>query len=341
MEPDPPYFTIVYPKSKTKSYMKILCISLLIYGIFMHFAASEEVLFDTQKSSTESLPIPQHRHIFHTYDHLLPADEVNDDDNSDLENQVWSKKFPSHEELFKSRFWSNLEKKKNPAIAQSTTIFIEDTNTTYFFGESEYQHIENDTPSDKNTGKQARPIELIEVKFGQMATKTKAFPISGCMSMKGESTTIQQLKQRSLRLSIPQNLFINPEVFGIGASIGAGARALSLFKTKTTGIICRSEPGEKVQIFKREKFAYFRDIKMRRVLYQKGKKRLMNKKVVKAIKTEKWKNIYTSLKYKKLGVVFLDLSSGERPYCESRKEKLQCGNDMCLLRIFEEIEREI
>ncbi|KAG7663093.1 uncharacterized protein J8A68_003365 [[Candida] subhashii] len=262
--------------------------------------------------------------------------------NEDDDDQVSFRKFATHEELANSKFWKNLQRAKDTQLAQSTAAIIEDKNTTYIFAESEFQDSDDDSDNDNEAKTQglrkSRAIKLIEISFGPRKSFNRTVPLTGCITMRNASPSIGQLKMRSLKLSIPQDIYVKGTLFALTASFGAGATGLSLYRSKSTGIVCRAETGGRVQIFKTETFAFFPEARMRHVVYRKVKKKVMSRNRTRVFRRGRWKKMQTSLRYNNLGVIFLDLSSGERPYCESRNEELRCGSNMSPRQIFEDIE---
>ncbi|EGW32276.1 uncharacterized protein SPAPADRAFT_66906 [Spathaspora passalidarum NRRL Y-27907] len=225
--------------------------------------------------------------------------------------QVSSREFANEKELINSRFWKNLQKRKDKEMAKSTVILVKDTNTVYHFDESEWTD-EVGADHEVETASSPREITLVEMKFGFLKPFEYTFPLTGCIRMKKGIPTMYQSYSHQLYLTLPPEISVRTTVILLSASATVGSYGLSLSYEKDSSLTCKASPGKRVQIFRKERYALFPKAKLRKVKFKTK------------FKSGIWKNVFTSLKHKNLGLMFLDLTKSEKPYCEARPDRLQC-----------------
>ncbi|KAL6451080.1 hypothetical protein SBY92_001331 [Candida maltosa Xu316] len=214
--------------------------------------------------------------------------------------------FTNENHFLTSTFLTNI----NPTITNNTLIHINSTNATYF--------ITNPTPFN---------IELTQIKFDPKITtyKSTPIPISGCIRSPNTTSASSITLLRSLGVSIyfPSDIFVGGDIFILAATLDLGNNGLSMVGYMSDLITCRAGMmGEIVQMFRNVSVVSV-DGEIRTVGVDRKKKKGKLKMVV----MMDWKRIFSDVKRKEIGVLLFDMGMDKEsmPYCESRREMLQCG----------------
>ncbi|KAK6454158.1 uncharacterized protein RJT20DRAFT_148218 [Scheffersomyces xylosifermentans] len=229
-----------------------------------------------------------------------------------------SRSFTSEDSLFKSEFWKRMQKEKDPQTAESTVIYLEDSNTVLYFGESEVNRNEKRNPFRKHGP--TRDVDMIEVDFGPKEQKfIYNMPVSMCVSSKLSSSgaSYTQSYKWTNAITIGIDVHIGVSVYLAGVSLSAGNDDLSLSYTNTGSITCNAAPGKSVQVFGSFIYAFFPHAKKRNVILAKTR-----------VSSGPWAKIASSKPdFRKYGAVFFDLFGSPNYFCVDKEEKLKCREE--------------
>ncbi|RLV93386.1 Kinesin heavy chain [Spathaspora sp. JA1] len=201
-------------------------------------------------------------------------------------DQVSCREFENQQELLNSKFWKDLQKKKNKEMAKSTIILLKDRNTTYHFDESEWaveeeedilepvgiakdNSKEYESHNQFKLTKRPREITLVELSFGFLKPLENIVPLTGCITMANGSPSIYQTYSHVLYFALPPEISVKGTAFLLSAMLSVGSYGLTLSYERDSTIICKASPGKPVQIFRKEKYASFSKAKFRKVKFRK------------------------------------------------------------------------
>lgn len=205
--------------------------------------------------------------------------------------------FPSESSFITSNYYT--KKSTNDSL-----IHIIDTNLTYIYSPSLREQEE-------------APL-LQELKFESFNYIEEIIPISGCMRKQNSTASISLIQSFGIGILIfPNDLFIGGDFYILAANLDWGNNGLSLNGYNSLRVTCRSDLNGIIQIFKK--------IKMIKI-QSKIRKINIDKKFKKFKILNNWKQIIGNFKRKEMGMLVFDLNlHQEMPYCESRKDYLQCN----------------
>lgn len=233
----------------------------------------------------------------------------------------YSKSFKTEKELIESTFWKELVKKKDPSVAESTVIYLVDSNTVYHFAASETDP--NGVYGLPGWMSSKRNIELLQVEYGKgFRASVEDIPVSPCMSSVissgGGSFSQSYTWGQTLSLKLSPSISLNSALLGL--TLNTQMDTLDVSYSSTGGILCNAPPGGKVQVFSTVSYMYFPEARKRDVLFR--------GKLDKFEPSSNWTRIANEeSKYSKFGAVFFDMSYIPQHECVTKSQFLLCGEN--------------
>ncbi|ODV79204.1 uncharacterized protein CANTADRAFT_250060 [Suhomyces tanzawaensis NRRL Y-17324] len=220
-----------------------------------------------------------------------------------------AKRFASLTDLFKSLFWEKVSRKKDPQVAQRTVILIDDTNSTYFFGDSEM------TDSTSSWWR-PRQVEMTEVQFGEPTDlHIQDAPVSHCVSSEYSSAggsythtyTWSQTDNHIWAHVMDGSLWL------FGLRVSADLPQWAGNTDTATSITCPIQPGRTVQVLGTLNYKVYPRARKRRLFFGMSIRKYI----------DNWENVKDK-NYGDLSHVYLLTDQTLNYYCTDRKEKLRC-----------------
>uniref|UniRef100_A0A0L0NMZ7 Uncharacterized protein n=1 Tax=Candidozyma auris TaxID=498019 RepID=A0A0L0NMZ7_CANAR len=176
--------------------------------------------------------------------------------------------FKSLEDLKDSTFWRNFVMTRNPIIANTTALYIEDTNSVFIFDE----RVE---PAKWKVWLGWKPdVRLTEVSLGAKSDDISIdhFPlVTVSAEHNSDSGSVERELTDGFGIAVSVNLRMSSKLLTVGLKTGLSS-VYGVDVTLTEAIICTASKGGKVQMQVSTKVSYFPLAKSRRVDYvERGK----------------------------------------------------------------------
>lgn len=214
-----------------------------------------------------------------------------------------SRSFQSLQEMKESTFWNNFVMGRNPIIANTTAVFINDTNSVYYF--------EDRIPRTKWNSwfKKRPPLLMIELLLG---SEPKEVPIEyfPLVTVSAELSTSDASVEREVTdgfsISFSLDLRVDNDVVIAGIKTGLSSQ-YSIGFSLAQSMICRAPKGGKVQMQVSATLLYFPLAKTRRVTYVKA---------TQDFETGEWETVTSEVKKETYeGAMFYSLGTISRQRC--------------------------
>ncbi|KAI5965492.1 hypothetical protein KGF57_000758 [Candida theae] len=238
--------------------------------------------------------------------------------------EIHSWVFDNERHLVSSKLWRELE--DTPEEFNTTTIYLNESKQILILSST-------------------NPLTFYEFEAGDPNTFSDIVALTGCLRMVNNTSSITHIDAQGFSLSTPPGISFGVSLLLVSLASDYGLDGLGTKLYMSNTVICRSGSGETIQIQTRLKFISFPKARLKKIIWNKKRR---TKSFVKKLKgifhrndsdgevsvasfgtwTEgKWADIYTLYKYKKLGLLFFNLSELKhaKPFCESRPEYLQCS----------------
>ncbi|KAM3124225.1 hypothetical protein ACQ2H7_002461 [Candidozyma auris] len=176
--------------------------------------------------------------------------------------------FKSLEDLKDSTFWRNFVMTRNPIIANTTALYIEDTNSVFIFDE----RVE---PAKWKVWLGWKPdVRLTEVSLGAKSDDISIdhFPlVTVSAEHNSDSGSVERELTDGFGIAVSVNSRMSSKLLTVGLKTGLSS-VYGVDVTLTEAIICTASKGGKVQMQVSTKVSYFPLAKSRRVDYvERGK----------------------------------------------------------------------
>ncbi|KAG5421298.1 hypothetical protein I9W82_000388 [Candida metapsilosis] len=238
--------------------------------------------------------------------------------------EVHSWVFANQKHLQSSSLWKAME--KTTSDFNKTVVHLNDTKQTFILSST-------------------NPITFYEFDAGEPNTRLDIVPATGCLRMVNNTSSITYIDAQGYSLSTPPGITVGVSLLIVSLASDYGFDGLGTKLYMSNTVICRAGEGETIQIQKRLKFTSFPKARLKKLIWKKKRKA---KSVMRRFKDvfkqkdssrevsttsfgdwseDKWTDLYTLYKYKKLGLLFFNLKEmkHEKPFCESRPDHLQCS----------------
>lgn len=218
-----------------------------------------------------------------------------------------SRSFQSLHEMKESTFWNNFVMGRNPVVANTTAIYINETNSVYYF--------EDRQPSTTWSSwfKSKPPLSMIELLLG---SEPKEVPIDyfPLVTVSAELSTSDASVEREVTdgfsISFSLDLRVDNNVVIAGIKTGLSSQYTIGFSLAQS-MICRAPRGGKVQMQVSATILYFPLAKTRRVSYVEA---------TQDFETGEWETVTSEVKKETYeGAMFYSLSTISRQRCVTEK----------------------
>lgn len=228
------------------------------------------------------------------------------------------KTFENTSELLSSRFWKNLQIKRNPQVTESTVIYIKDTKSTFYFDQVEFKETAAISTIPSWWSSKSRDVHLIEVQYGKAkSAMLNNFPISLCLSANVSSAGGSYIHAYEFENEIKNSI-------GPGISTSIGVVGVSLDASTSIGlqinligtIKCNVAPGKKSQVIANIGFKYFPSARKRLVV-------INDDDIMPGV----WKAFNEDEpEYEDLGPVYFDTNTLTQHQCVTKPAYLRCDD---------------
>ncbi|CCG20902.1 hypothetical protein CORT_0A05140 [Candida orthopsilosis Co 90-125] len=251
--------------------------------------------------------------------HIMEEHKVSKINSEEVHSWI----FTDEEHLLSSKLWRALE--ETDVEFNKTTIHLNETNQMFVLSST-------------------NPLTFYEFEAGDPNTFSNTVPVTGCLRMVNNTSSITYIDAQGYSLSTPPGLSVGVSLLLVSLANDYGFDGLGTKLYMSNTVICRAGVGETIQIQKKLKFTSFPKARLKKLIWKKRKAKSIIEKVKDVFKKKepdvdmkaaslggwtegKWEDIYTLYKYKKLGLLFFNLNElkHEKPFCESRRDHLQCS----------------